>query len=75
MIIIDTVAGICNEFITNSRGTSNLNVIERSTFLRNFVTQLKLLSSRHNLAVVVGNNMTSSVNDEAEYFKKEKVLC
>ena len=73
VIIIDTIAGICSEFISNNRGVSNYDTLERKNFLVKTCQLLKKYAHQHNIAIIVLNNMISNINEDSEMLKKEKV--
>jgi RecA/RadA recombinase len=72
VLVIDTIAGICSEFISNSRGSSNYDTLERRNFLVKTSQLLKKYAHQHNLAVIVLNNVSSNINEDAD-IRKEKV--
>jgi len=75
VIIIDTMVGICSEFLSsNSRGTTNYDTLERKNFLLKTNQILKKYASQYNVAILVLNNMSSNIGEDYGAIKKEKLV-
>ena len=71
--MIDSVAGICGDFVNNSQGAPGVNIVARSIFIKKIITTLKTFAYKYNIVILVANNMSSSIGEDNDDYKKEKV--